>query len=247
MAGYTILDESDPRLQYQEVTLKPRVDDAPFQESMKTLRVNIEFSGAEGEVRVICVTSAFPNDGKSTTAYNLARAFAESGKKALLIDADMRKSVLRQQVVRVGGANCGLSNYLVGRATYEESVCTTSTRNLWIMFSGMFPPNPSELLGSGRFRQLVEKVKEEYSIVIIDTPPIGSVIDAAVVAKVCDGSVLVLRCGSVSYRFAQRCKEQLEATGTRILGCVLNDVDLNASSYYGKYYGQYYGTYYEKK
>lgn len=234
------------RPQFHSVTLKDAVNSMAFQEAMKTLRVNIEFSGAEDEVKVICVTSALPNDGKSTTSYHLARAFAESGKKTLLIDADMRKSVMRKHVTKAGGTTEGLSNFLVGRATYEETLCVTSVRNLYVMFAGTFPPNPSELLGSSRFRQLIDGVKKVYSVVIIDTPPIGSVIDAAVVAKASDGVMLVLRSGQVSYRFARRCREQLEATGTRILGCVLNDVDMHAKGYYGNYYGKYYGAYYGK-
>ena len=238
--------DSGYRPHFPAVTLKEVSDDIPFQESMKTLRTNIEFSGAEDEVKVVCVTSALPNDGKSTISYNLARAFAESGKKTLLIDADMRKSVMRKQIVKAGGTSDGLSNFLVGRASYEDSLCVTSVKNLYIMFAGTFPPNPSELLGSARFRQLIDGVKKVYSVVVIDTPPIGSVIDAAVTAKVSDGLVLVLRSGSVSYRFAKRCREQLEATGTKILGCVLNDVDMHSGKYYGNYYGKYYGAYYGK-
>ena len=111
------------------------------------------------------------------------------------------------------------------------------------MFSGPIPPNPSELLSNKRFQSLIEKAREEYDVVIIDTPPLGSVIDAAVIAKHCDGAVLVIASGAVSYRFARRIKEQIEMTGCPILGCVLNKVKVNDKGYYGKYYGEYYHSY----
>ena len=100
-----------------------------------------------------------------------------------------------------------------------------------------------ELLGNKRFQSLMEKVREEYDMVIIDTPPLGSVIDAAVVSKHCDGVLLVIASGAVSYRFARRIKEQLQMTGCPILGCVLNKVKLNDKGYYGKYYSEYYQNY----
>lgn len=224
------------------VTLRTGLQDYDVQEAFKTLRTNIDFSGEN--IRVVCITSALPGDGKSTVSYNLARAFAESGRKTLLLDADLRKSVMRKMVWEAGDSGQGLTYYLAGRKKYEETVCTTDLRTLDIVFAGQFPPNPSELLGTKRFANMVDRARREYAVVIIDTPPIGSVIDAAVVARVCDGSVLVLKDGVISYRLAQRCKTQLEAAKAPILGCVLNDVDLSANRYYGHYYGRYYGKYY---
>lgn len=224
------------------VTLKLGYD---IQEEFKTLRTNIDFSGED--VKVICVTSALPGDGKSTVSFNLSRAFAESGRKTLLIDADLRKSVMRKQIWKSGNPGQGLTYYLIGRKSYEETVCSTDLPNLDIIFAGQFPPNPSELLGSKRFAGLIEKARQNYSVVIIDTPPIGSVIDAAIVAKVCDGSVIVLKHKAISYRLAQRCKSQMEVAGTPILGCVLNNVDMSGDRYYGRYYGKYYGQYYGER
>lgn len=210
-------------------------------EAFKTLRTNIEFS--KENVKAICVTSALPGDGKSTVSYHLARAFAESGRKTVLVDADLRKSVLRKTVIASGSPQYGLTHYLIWQAGVNETICTTSQSYLNIVFPGAFPPNPSELLGSARFRAMVDAMKKHF-IVVIDTPPIGSVIDAAVVAKACDGVVLVLKDGAISYRFAQRCKEQLDSAGVPILGCVLNNVDLSSNHYYGNYYGKYYDSYY---
>lgn len=224
------------------IALRPGLQNHESQEAFKTLRTNIDFSGEN--VRAICITSALPGDGKSTVSYNLARSFAESGRRTLLIDADLRKSVMRSQIWKSGNPGQGLTYYLINRKSYEETVCATDLRGLDVIFAGPFPPNPSELLGSKRFASLVERARREYSVIIVDTPPMGSVIDAAVVARVCDGSVLVLRDSAVSYRLAQQCKTQLEAARVPILGCVLNDVDMSVNRYYGRYYGHYYGKYY---
>lgn len=224
------------------ISLRNGLKDYGAQEAFKTLRTNIDFSGED--IKVICITSALPNEGKTTVSYNLARAFAENGRPTLLIDADLRRSVMRKQICKAGEAGQGLIYYLLGRKRYEETVCRTDLKNLDLIFAGKFPPNPSELLGGKRFANLIERARQEYSIVVIDTPPIGSVIDAAVVARVCDGSVLVLKEGAVSYRLAQRCKSQLEASKAPVLGCVLNDVEMTSSRYYSRYYKAYGGRYY---
>ena len=109
---------------------------------------------------------------------------------------------------------------------------------------GPVPPNPSELVGNERFAQMIEETRNTFDMVIIDTPPIGSVVDAAVISKVCDGGILVIGAGDISYKFARKSLEQLEKTGCKILGSMLNKVDVSGSSYYGKYYGKYYGSYY---
>ena len=200
-----------------------------MQEAFKTLRSNIEFSGED--VKSICVTSALPGDGKSTISFELVCAFAENGKKTLLIDADLRKSVM-QKHIRYGKPEYGLTHYLIGRNSMDDIIYRTSVQDLYIMFAGQQPPNPSELLGSERFHALMKSAREVFDMVIVDTPPVGSVIDAAVVARNCDGVVLVLRDGEVSYRLAQRVKGQIETAGAKILGCVLNEVKMLSNQYY---------------
>ncbi len=221
------------------VVLRQNAQDSDTSEAYKTLRTNISFSGEN--IKVLCITSAMPNDGKSTVSYNLARAFAENGSKTLLIDADLRKSVMRKKICKAGDPGFGLTYYLVGLKDFDDSVCATNLHDLDVIFAGQFPPNPSELLGSSRFAEFIGICRERYSKVIIDTPPIGRVIDAAIAAKVCDGSVLVLKCNSISYKLARICKNQLEVSGKPILGCVLNEVDMASKKYYGsyRYYGQY--------
>ncbi len=231
----------------QEVKLQFGQSDYRMQEAFKTLRSNIEFCG--GDVRIIAVTSCTPNEGKSSVAMEMAKSFAEAGNRTILLDADMRKSVLVGRY-RTGAVKMGLTHCLIGRAKFSEVICSTNVQDLYVAFAGPVPPNPSELLGSGAFESILKNLKNLFDYVIIDTPPLGSVIDAAVVAKQCDGTVFVVESNAVSHKFAQRVKEQLDMTGCRILGVVLNKVDVNSKGYYGhygKYYGKYYGRYGDEK
>lgn len=229
----------------QQVTLKNYVTtDYAYEEAIKTLRTNIQFCGSS--IRAIMLTSSVPNEGKSDITFSLARSFAQTGKKVLLIDADIRKSVLvtRYQLEK---DICGLSQFLSGQKKREEVLYSTNLEGLDVIFSGPYSPNPAELLEEGLFRSLVEWGKAEYDYVIIDTPPISNVIDGAIVARVCDGAVLVIESGAISYRVAQRVKQQMEKTGCRILGAILNRVGGENDGYYSKQYGSYrkYGRYYE--
>lgn len=235
----------------QEVKLQfGQTNDYRTREAFKTLRSNIEFCG--GDVRIIAVTSCTPNEGKSSVAMELARAFAEAGNRTMLLDADMRKSVLVGRY-KTGAVRKGLTHCLIGKASFSEVICRTNIENLYVTFSGPVPPNPSELLGSTMFEAALQNLKKSFDYIIVDTPPLGSVIDAAVAAKHCDGTVLVVESNAVSYKFVQKVKEQLDMTGSRTLGVVLNKVDMDGKGYYGhygryygKYYGKYYGTYGEE-
>ncbi len=214
-------------------------------EAFKSLRANIEFCGKEQ--RVIALTSCIPNEGKSVVSMNLAASLAETGKRVVLIDADLRKSVLLGRLGTTGRI-FGLTNFLAGQCQLAEAVCKTNYPTLDLIIAGPSAPNPAELLGSQGFGQLIEHLRNYYDYIIIDTSPLGSVIDSAVVAKMCDGIVIVVAANTVSRRFIRKIKEQLERTGCKILGVVLNMVDMSNSSYYGKYgggkyYGKYYGRY----
>lgn len=210
-------------------------------EAYKTLRTNLEFAGKNN--KVIALTSCTPNEGKTSVSLQLALSLAESGKKVILVDADLRKSVMQGRY-RVSNEKYGLSHYLSGQVTLKEACCITNVENFYAIFAGPVPPNPTELLGSDAFREMISQLRDEYDYVIIDTPPLGSVIDGAVVARECDGVVIVIAANTVSYKFAQSVKEQLDKAECRILGCVLNKVDMRTNAYYGKYYGKYYGSYY---
>ncbi|MBE5937088.1 MAG: polysaccharide biosynthesis tyrosine autokinase [Lachnospiraceae bacterium] len=208
-------------------------------EAYKTLRTNISFCG--DSVKVILLTSCTPNEGKSTVGMRLSQALAEDNKKVILIDADLRKSVL---VGRHGITSAqpikGLSHYLSGQAKLEDTICATNIENMFAIFAGPVTPNPTELLGNHYFESMINSLREEYDYIIIDAPPLGSVIDAAILTKWCDGTILVIESNAISYRFAQDVKKQLEIAECKILGVILNKVDTSHKGYYSGYYNGYY-------
>lgn len=210
-------------------------------ESYKTLRTNIQFCGED--IKVIAITSCTPNEGKSSVSFNLAVSFAEVGKKVIFLDSDLRKSVLVGRY-KVGEVQYGLTHYLSGQKELNDVLCKTDVENMDIVFSGTYSPNPAELLNSNRFKNLIIKLREEYDYIIIDTPPLGSVIDSAIIAQISDGAILVIEANAISYRFVQSVKAQLDKSNCRVLGAILNKVSMEKKGYYGKYYGNYYGKYY---
>lgn len=226
-----------------EIKLNLKEDDYRWNEAYKSLRTNIEFSGVEN--KVIAVTSCTPSEGKSSVSVSLAKSLAEAGKSVLFVDADLRKSVLVGRH-RVTQDVKGLSHFLSGQAELNEVLCKTEESGLYMIFAGPVPPNPAELLGSKRFASFISGVRKIYDYVIIDTPPLGSVIDSAIVSQNCDAAILVIASGMISYKFARMVKEQLEKADCKILGVVLNKVDMKNNKYYGKYYGKYYRNYGEQ-
>lgn len=220
-----------------------------MKESLRALKTNIQFCG--DDIKSIVITSAVPNEGKSTVAMDLARSLTESGKRVLLIDTDMRKSVfvgrLRAQSM-TGEEICGLSHYLSGQKKLEDVLYGTEIPRLFMIFAGPSVPNPTEILEKRYFEELLKFGNEHFNYVLLDCAPIGAAIDAAVVAKHCDGAILVVAQGMASGRLIQSVRKQLEVSGVRILGAVLNKVKMKKSahdkSYYGGYYGGYYGSYY---
>ncbi len=213
-------------------------DDYNYNEAVKTLRTNIQFCGSN--IRTIMFTSSIPDEGKSDITFVTAQSLAQIGKKVLLIDADIRKSVMLSRY-QVDHKVDGLSQYLSGQKPLDEVLYDTNIENLSMIFAGPYSPNPAELLEEDLFVKLVEYGKNFFDYVIIDTPPMAGLIDGAIVARHCDGAILVIESGVVSYKIEQRVKAQLEKTGCRILGAVLNKVDLHNDGYYGKYgrYGKY--------
>ena len=212
-------------------------------EAYKQLRNNIFFSG--DDIKCIAVTSCLPNEGKSDVSFQLCRTMAEAGNRVLYLDADIRNSVISARVAPDKKVN-GLSHYLAGREDINNIICQTNIKNLYMIFAGMGVPNPSELLGNKRFEAMIASLKKLFDYIIIDCPPLGAVIDAAVIAQKADASIMVIESNKISYKMEQRVKEQLEKSGSKILGVVMNKVDTSSKGYYGKYYGKYYGQYYGK-
>ena len=227
-----------------KVTLKdPKKSDYFYEEAIKTLRTNIQFSSKQ--VKVVLLTSCYPNEGKSDIAFSLSLEMGKTGKRVLLMDADIRKSNFIKRY-SVNQTIQGLSQYLSGQVERQWITYQTNFPNVDMIFAGPLAPNPSELLSDPAFGELLEEKRKEYDYIFIDTPPIGNMIDAAVVAEKSDGAVLVIESEAVSYSMAQKSLSQLERSGCKILGAVLNKVDMKKDKYYSSYYGRY-GDYYKHK
>ena len=227
-----------------KVTLKdPKKSDYFYEESIKTLRTNIQFSSKQ--VKVVLLTSCYPNEGKSDIAFSLSLEMGKAGKRVLLVDADIRKSNFIKRY-SVNQTIHGLSQYLSGQVERQWLTYQTNFPNVDMIFAGPLAPNPSELLGDPAFGELLEEKRKEYDYIFIDTPPIGNMIDAAIVAEKSDGAVLIIESEAVSYNVAQKSLAQLERSGCKILGAVLNKVDMKKDKYYSSYYGRY-GGYYKHK
>jgi len=213
-------------------------------EELKTLRTNIQFCG--DDKRVFMVTSCISGEGKSSLVFDLARSLAELKKKVLILDCDLRKSVLRSSLAEGSRAEFGLSHVLAGRCELKDALYATNIPGLSVVFSGVIPPNPTELLSGDAFGKIIRVFRGIFDYIIVDCAPLGMVIDAAIVASQCDASILVIEAGTIKYRFAQETKRKLENTGCPFVGVVLNKVDYkNSGKYYGKYYGERYTKYYE--
>lgn len=212
-----------------ELTLSG-IDDYFTQEAYKVLRSNLQFCGKD--IKVIMLTSYEANEGKTTVSMHLGKSFADLEKRVLVIDADMRKSVVAGRNTNAQNVK-GLSEVLTGFSTLENAIYRTQYPNLSILFAGKYPPNPVELLSNKHFADLVEDVKNsgDFDYIIIDTPPLGMVIDAAVVAQVCDGVVLVLN-DNARYGQTKSIVEQLKKSDSKILGVVRNRVSSRQRRYY---------------
>ncbi len=225
----------------QQIVFENKKDlDFKTNEAYKRVRTNITFSGED--IRVVAVTSSVPNEGKSEVSFHLAESFAEDGKKVLFIDADIRKSVT---VARYGvdKETKGLSHYLSGQEkNLDDVIYETNITNMSVILTGAKAPNPAELLGLAKFSKMIEELRPRYDFIVIDCPPLGSVIDAVLVAKNCDGTILVVESDNVSYKVVQNVKKQLDQSDCKILGVILNKVQSGGKGYYG-YYKGYYGYY----
>lgn len=214
-------------------------------ENFKSLRANISF--ATESPKVILITSSIPGEGKSTVSLNIARQFAEAGEKVLYIDCDLRKSQYAKTLKLTGERKKGLTEVLKGTDSASNQIWNTDVKNLYCILSGSVPENPSELLNTNVFKSFISVCRKTFSYVIIDAPPIGSVIDAAVICKYCDGVLFVVASDTVSCRIAQRAVLQLQRAGANVLGCVLNKIKYNNRALYGTYGTNkyYYDSYYD--
>jgi succinoglycan biosynthesis transport protein ExoP len=206
-------------------------------EAFKALRTSLLFSAIDQELKEVVVTSADLGEGKSRTAANLAIVLAEAGHKTLLIDADFRRPSQHRIFGRI--RNVGLSNLIVQDVPETEAITAVeAVPNLWLLTSGPTPPNPSELLGSGRMRELMAKLRSHFTYVIVDTPPVNAVTDASILAAAANGTLLVVEQGRTTFPALKHAKQMLDRVGAHTLGAVMNKVRASAGSYayaYGYY------------
>lgn len=214
-------------------------EDYWYQETLKILRTNIMLSGKNN--KVILFTSTFPNEGKSEVSLNLAVELAKNGEKVLFLDSDIRNSVINTKTF-IKGEQKGLSEYLNGMLNkVEDIIYPTSVENLSIIISGPIVPNPSELLGDSSFEELVDYGRKNYDYVIVDTPPMGVMIaDTTIISQACDAAVIIIESNVTRYRDVKKVKQNLERSGCKVIGAVLNKAEIKGSKYgkYGKY-GEY--------
>ena len=218
----------------------PEINDYRMVEGLNQLKTNLAFCGKD--IKVITMTSSVPNEGKSSISLSLSRTLAESGKKILMVDADLRKSVMAARY-HIQGIDKGLSHYLTGQAEVEDIIYETEVEGLSITVAGPLSPDPTSILDSEQFEQFIENVRDMFDYVIIDAPPLGVVIDAVIIGKYTDGAVIVIEQGVIKRKIVQDVIKQLKRGEVRILGAVLNKVDERIGAY-GNYEYKYSYSYY---
>ena len=219
----------------------------PVAEAYRSLRTNIQFASPDNPPKTILVTSATAGDGKTTTAANLAITLAQTGARTLLMDTDLRKSMIHK--VFHLQRSPGLTDLLTGSKDMEMGIREIGDiPNLYIMPSGPVPPNPAELLGSAKMKELIEKIKTHFDIILCDSPPVIAVTDACLLAKDLDGVLLVIKIGSTPRQALGRARTLLENVNSRIIGVVANNLSIEGGyGKYGSYYAYHYYHYYAEE
>jgi polysaccharide biosynthesis transport protein len=211
-------------------------------ECCRAIRTNLLFMSPDRPAKTLLVTSASSQEGKTTTAVNLAIVMAQSGLRVLLVDTDMRRPRLHK-AFGIPATSDGLSKAILGEAPVLEQVRDSGVPNLFLLPCGATPPNPAELLHAERFKRIVAELAGAFDRVIFDSPPVGPVTDAAILARMTDGTIIVAKFGATSKDGLMRARRQLVDGGVNVLGCILNDLDLARGHKYG-YYASKYGYYY---
>ena len=214
---------------------------SPAAEAYRSLRTSIQFAGLDHKCRTVVVTSSSPGEGKSTTVANFGVVSAQAGSRVLVVDSDLRRPTLHR-IFGLGNAR-GLSTALLEELPFADVAQATAIPNLSVLTSGPLPPNPAELVGSLRMRECLEAAAGDFALVLLDSPPIVSVADALALSAIADGVVLVVRAGKIPHEVVRRAVVQIESVKGRILGVLMNSVNLKRDGYYYDYY-RYYHSYY---
>lgn len=224
----------------KKITLSPLyVHEKPkstISEKFRGIRSNIMFSNAENEIGSLLVTSEKPGSGKSTISANIAVTYSQAGYKTLIIDGDMRKPT--QHYIFDLPNNSGLSNLIINKATYSDSIKESNVDNLAILTAGPTPPNPSELITSSKFETIFNELLDHYDFIVIDTPPVNTVTDAQVYAQTIKNCVLVIDAEKNNKIEVKKAKDLLNKSDGKLLGAVLNKMPVDKNSSYYYYYGE---------
>lgn len=205
---------------------------SPKDEAFRTLRTNIQFSAIDKELKTLVITSTNPSEGKTTVSMQLGKSLAKNGDSVILIDCDLRNPSV-QKYVEIN-ENRGLTNVLVNNEPCEEVMIQEDGLN--ILLSGPIPPNPAELLGSRKMEEFIERVKQQYEYVLLDTPPAGMLTDGVILSSIADGTILVIAEGETEKGDLARTIENIKNVGGNIIGVVMNKIKTSKTARYGKYY-----------
>ncbi len=232
-------DIEDPK-KIQEIAFEGS-QHSPAVESLRTIRTNIRLAHPDVNAKTLLITSSVSQEGKTTVSSNIAVSFALAGRKTLLVDTDMRKP----RVHKLFGLDNkeGISTYMLGEKPIEQLIRRNVYQGLDVLFCGPIPPNPAEMMESKRFREMVDRLKELYDIVIFDSPPIIAVSDAAIIASMIDGVIIVVKIRQISRDILKRAVAQLTKSNAMLLGAVVNNLDLKGGGRYGSYYYYYHEKY----
>jgi len=217
--------------------------DSPHAEAYRVLRTNLLFSRKDDKLNTIAVVSAGAGEGKSTTVFNLATAFAQSGSRVLIVDSDLRRPTLHKMLQVTN--NMGLTNYLLKQSSLEEVIQTTNLPTLDFLASGKLPSSSLGILSSAQMRDLITELKRRYDYVFFDSPPIMGVSDASILASEVDMTLQVIQYRRYPQPMNIRAKQLIEKVGGNLVGIVLNNINMSQDeSYY--YYSGYYHDYYSR-
>ncbi len=209
-----------------------------LQNAFKTLAANIRFSSVDTQLKTISIVSSIPDEGKTAVSVGLGRAFASSRDRVLMVECDMRRRSLANALGSHG--RYGLFSVLSGRHTLQEAILPTSTQNMFFLDAEQGIPNPVDILQSKRFKKLLDNLKHSFDYIILDTPPINTFVDAAIISSLTDATILVVRQNFTKREEVQNAYDQLKKAGANVIGTVLNHSDVAVAS-------KYYNYYHEKK
>lgn len=223
--------------------------DAPFQyvEAYKSLRTNLEFLSSAGNCKTILITSSVPEEGKTNVAVNLAMTIAASGKRVVLVDCDLRKATI-SRYLRILRNHAGLTNVITSKdeGALAAALVRVKDSGITVLTAGTIPPNPAELLSAPMTEKIFASLQKAFDYVIVDTPPVSLVTDAAVLCRMADGVLLVVRPGVTTIQSAQLSKKNLEAVNAHILGVVMNGYNGKQSGRRDGYSYAYSYSYYDE-